>query len=89
MLVKVFAVYDSKLKAYMAPQYFQTGGVAERAFKKAVNTPDTGFFDNPEDYTMFELGTFDDEKGAFELYTAPIVVIKAIQLKETAQNTPS
>lgn len=81
MLVKMFAVYDSKAEAYMMPQYYNTAGLAERAFTQAVNTADTQFFSCPEDFTLFELGTYDDHGAVFDIYAAPVCVVKAIQVK--------
>lgn len=82
MNVKIFAVYDVKAEAFMLPQYYHTGGVAERAFTQAVNTPETQFNANPEDFTLFELGTFDDKDATFNIYAAPISVVKAITVKK-------
>nr|WAE43865.1 MAG: nonstructural protein [Microviridae sp.] len=87
MLIKLFSVYDSALKAFMLPQYYQTSGVAERAFKKGVNTPDQ--FEPAADFTMFELGEFDDETGSVSMHEAPIRVVSALQVKDSTGGSQS
>lgn len=37
--------------------------VAKRNFSHAVNSPDTTFYSNPEDYALFKVGAYDDEAG--------------------------
>lgn len=83
MKVKIYSVYDSKASAFMMPQFYQTAGIAERAFTEAVNTKDTPFFKYPEDFTMFELGVFDDEGATFELHNTPVSMGVAIQFKRS------
>ena len=83
VIVKVFSVYDCKAEAYMMPQYYHTSGVAERAFKQAVNSEDTQFYTNPQDFTLFELGTFDDSRAEFFIYNTPISVVTALQVKKS------
>lgn len=81
MKVKIYSVFDSKAGAFMLPQFYQTPGIAERAFTEACNTKDTPFYKYPEDFTMFELGVFDDEGATFELHNTPISMGIAVQFK--------
>lgn len=80
---KIFTVYDSKVQAYMLPFYQQTKGAAIRAFKDTCNDSTHPFYKHPEDYTLFELGEFDDGKAKFELYKTPISLGVAHEYKET------
>lgn len=63
MTWKVFSVYDSKVEAYLQPFFQRSRGEALRNFIAAVNDPQTMFNKHPEDYTLFEIGEFSEEKG--------------------------
>lgn len=82
MLVKIFSLYDCKAEAYMAPQYFQAKGIAIRAFAELANDGESNVSKHAEDFTLFELGTFDDSCCAFDLYATPISIGKAIEFKK-------
>lgn len=56
-------VYDSKTESYSAPQSFITRGEALRGWGALANDKGTQIGKYPADYTLFEVGTFDDQKG--------------------------
>ena len=60
---KMFVVFDSKANAYMQPWFLTTEGMAIRAFTDCINTKDHNFARHPEDYTLFKIGEFDDQKA--------------------------
>lgn len=60
MFHKVFTIYDSKSDAYLQPFFLHTTGQAVRAISDCVNDPKHQFAKHPADYTLFEIGTFDD-----------------------------
>lgn len=72
MVVKYFAIYDSKLQGYMKPFSAPKTGQAVRSFIDVVNDPKSEFHGHPEDYTLFEIGEFDDETGKFANQQTPI-----------------
>lgn len=82
MIVKIYSVFDSKANAFLLPQFYQTPGIAERAFVEAVNTKDTSFNKYPEDFTLFELGLFDDANASFVLHATPVSIGLALQFKK-------
>jgi len=61
--LKVFAVYDSKAKAYGFPFYFKEKGEALRAFMAWANNKETAVGRWPEDHALFLLGEFDNHSG--------------------------
>ena len=63
MKQKVFAVYDSKAEVYTPPFYMVKTPEAIRAFAYQVNQPGNDFNRFPADYTLFEIGAFDNETG--------------------------
>ena len=69
MILKAFSVYDSAAKAYMTPWFLHQEAQARRVFGNAINQEDHQFYANPEDYTLFYIGQFDDETGMVESVT--------------------
>lgn len=72
MKLKIFSVHDSKAEAFVQPFYSATTGTAVRSFEQAVNTSDHDFHKFAGDYSLFELGSFDQAKGTFEILDSPI-----------------
>lgn len=61
----MFSVYDEKSEAFLLPFFLQTKGQAIRAITDCVNDTNHTFYKHPSDYTLFELGSFDDSTGLF------------------------
>lgn len=80
MVLKVYAVYDSKLEAYMQPFFMQSKGVALRALTETLTQRDHMFSKHPEDFTLFELGEYDDSNGKMLPHLTPIALCKANEL---------
>lgn len=66
MVLKVFSVYDSKVGLFMQPFFFSSNGQALRAWETTVNDPQTMFKRYPNDFTLYELGSFDETSGKFK-----------------------
>ncbi len=64
MILQIFSVYDEKAKAYLAPFFMPQVGQAVRIFANMANDQDHAFGNNPEDYTLYQLGELDDSTGA-------------------------
>ncbi len=60
---RMFVVFDSKARAYLPPFFMPEAGQAVRVFSDMCNSDDHAFGKHPEDYTLFEIGTFDDREG--------------------------
>lgn len=74
MTLKVFAVRDVKSQAFLQPFYSPSVGSALRAFGDAVNDKSCPFNKHPEDYVLYEIGSYDD--GSAGLF--PLEVIKML-----------
>lgn len=79
MRVKIFSVYDSKSEAYMQPFFSPTKGSAVRSFIDSIQDHNTIFCKHPEDYTLFEIGEFDDSTGILITLTTPISLGLALE----------
>jgi hypothetical protein len=84
--LQIFTVYDSKSEAFMPPFYARATGEALRMFENSVKTSDHDFSRWPEDYTLFQLGSFDDNTGSFEIFPTSKSLARAIQFVRKEPN---
>lgn len=80
MILKLYTVYDVKTEAYLKPFEANAKGEAIRLFKKSVNTPDHPFQQYPEDFTLFEIGEWDNSNCAFNIKTNIVPLARAIEM---------
>lgn len=62
-MLKVCAVRDRAVDSFMQPIFVRAVGQATRSFVDEVNKPDSPMFAHPEDYDLYMIGDYDDEKG--------------------------
>lgn len=65
MIHKIYSVYDSKAETYSLPFFVKLPAEAHRYFSSWINDPSHTFGRHPEDYTLFESGSYDDSTGTF------------------------
>lgn len=82
MKLEICAIWDDKAKAYMQPFYMQNKALAVRTFANAVNKTDSQLNVNPEDYTLFHVGSFEDSNGTFVIL-APEVLVTGLQVRKS------
>lgn len=64
MILKIFAVRDAAVEAFLQPFFSPSTGAAIRSLQEAVNDPKHEFSKHAKDYSLWELGSFDDAIGA-------------------------
>lgn len=79
MVQKVFSIYDEKAKMYQPPFMAHTKGQVIRTFTDIVNEKGHPINQHPSDYTLFELGTFDNLTGKYECNKTPLSLGVAIE----------
>lgn len=82
MILKMFTVYDSKSETYFKPIFMLTKGEALRAWIDLANDPQTQFCKYPGDFTMFEIGEFNDQNATFSVYESKINLGTALEHKK-------
>lgn len=65
MILKIFSIQDSKAAAHLPPFFMATTNQAMRTFSDCCNDKKHAFCLHPEDYTIFEHGSFDCDTGQF------------------------
>lgn len=81
MVLKVFTVYDSKVAAYKQPIFMRNAGEAIRAILDVMSNSEHPFSKYAEDYTLFELGEYDDDNASFNMELTPKSLAKLNELK--------
>lgn len=76
--MKIFTVYDSKSEAYLQPFFMQSKGAAVRAFSDLANDKAHTFGKHPEDYVLFEIGSYDEFTAAIVSH-APVSLGVAVE----------
>lgn len=83
MIYKVYSVFDSKIEAYLQPFFMQAKGQAIRGFSDLVNDKNHVFGKHPEDYCLFELGSYDDSSAKFDLNKNPLSIGVGVEFLKT------
>lgn len=86
-----FTVYDEKAEAYLPPFILPTRAMAGRLFADCINDNNHAFGKHPHDYTLFQLGTFDDSSAAVNIKLEPIgngvEFIQNVEISEVQKET--
>lgn len=85
MQLLIFAVKDRATDSFAQPMFLQTRNQAIRLFIDEVNRPaqDNPLNKHPDDYDIYEIGSYDQETAIITPRTAEIVMRgkDAIQIK--------
>lgn len=79
----VFAVYDSKVGLFASPFHMRSRGEALRGFQTVANDPSTDICKFADDFSLFELASYDDDTGVFTNNPAPVSLGLALQYKNS------
>lgn len=80
MELMIFSIYDNAAKAFLQPFFAPTVEAAIRMARSVVSDPNHQFAKYPEDYTLFEIGLFDQGDGSITAAAAPHSVAPLITL---------
>lgn len=72
MFKTAYSVFDSKALIFGNPFYAVNDQVALRDFATASGDPGSAISKNPSDYTLFRVGTYEDDTG--KLYPCEVLV---------------
>lgn len=85
MKTKLFSIYDSKTEVFSQPFHVVTTAQAIREFQSLVGSSDNMIGKFPEDYSLFEVAEFDDNKCVYENLIAPSRVCLATEFVQSMQ----
>lgn len=86
MKLVMLATYDIKAHAFITPFFSQATAVALRDWSTACKDPEHAFARNPEDFQLYELGTFDQVSGMFDPNVPPLHVVSASSIVYPTQS---
>lgn len=87
MLLKAYSVRDSKAGVYNTPFFQRTHGEAERMFHNLVKDPNSTVCKYPDDFDLFHVGEYDDQKGVLLSLDTPQHIQKAAHLISQKSDT--
>ena len=84
MKLFVSAIYDAAVGSYQMPYYSRSKGEAVRIFCDAVNDKNSPFNKHSHDFTLCQVGIFDDQSGIFDnIYNKIMTANEALFLETT------
>lgn len=86
MYYKIYAIFDASVKAYMQPFFLRSQGEALRAFTDLANDDKSNVCRHASDFTLFEIGEYDDTTSKITSFETPERVRGAheVQIKSEA-----
>lgn len=63
MKLQAYVVYDRAASVYSQPMFVLNEAVMLRIIKNCLNNPEHNYSLNPDDYTLYSIGEFDDNTG--------------------------
>jgi|JI61114DRNA_FD_contig_21_3583598_length_731_multi_9_in_0_out_0_2 hypothetical protein len=82
MITKIFTFYDSKVEAYSPPAFMVHRGAAIRSFIELANDGASSVSKYPADFTLFEIGEFDDSTGVITAYEAKVSLGNGLDFRQ-------
>lgn len=80
MILKAYSLFDNKALQYHPPFYASTDAAAIRAVRDLVDDPNTSVGRHPKDYTLYNVGQYDDSNGLFMAQQPLMHVVDAVAL---------
>jgi len=79
MKLFVFSIFDQAAGAYLRPYFSRSDDEGTRSFSKAAQDGDGLISEHPEDFTLFRVGTWDDNTGELD-GSAPVKLVTALEV---------
>jgi len=86
MILKMYSIRDSKGEIFNPPFYSKTHGEAERSFRTLATDSKSTIFQYPEDFDLYQIGTYDPDSGEVKQTEQPKFVISALTMKAAEEN---
>lgn len=80
--IKLYSVYDVKIKGYTPPFPSHTNGSALRQWSDMINDPKSVYSKHPEDYSLVYVADYDDHTGKFMLPKMPEVIGTGLEYQQ-------
>lgn len=84
--MKIVAVYDQAIEAFGRPIFVRSLGEAERSFRDEINNADSPMYKHPEDYSLYSLGTFNEDTGTIDGLEKPQRILTGNNAKQPTED---
>lgn len=71
---EVFCMFDRIANSYGRPFTSYSVGTAVRSFADDLNNSQSPFYNHPDDYDLYHLGSYSDADASFHLLKLPVLV---------------
>lgn len=80
----VVSLLDVQAQAFGRPIFYPAKGAALREIGDEVNRNDSKnmLFQHPQDFRVFELGSWDEQTGIFTCHAQPLLLVDCSALKQ-------
>lgn len=85
----IYSVYDAKVKYFHFPMFMRNRGEALRSWAQVANDEKSTICAHPSDFTLMELGEFDDQTAQITMHSVPESLGLAIQFKQAPETNSS
>lgn len=83
MITKLFSLFDRKTKIFHPPIYCHNTGHALRVYQSALKNGQSNMISEyPEDFTIYQVGSFDDNNGQITGVEQPEFICQLEDLTE-------
>lgn len=86
MNLNIYSLFDDKAKSFATPFFMHNDDVAKRAVQGATMDRQSVVSAHPEDFQLFCLGYFDDQKGMIIPNSHPTLIASVITLRPASFN---
>lgn len=76
---KVYSVFDKKAMFFSSPIIVDYPAQAERAFSQEINNPQSQLNQYAEDFALYQIGEFNEEKGTLIPLDVPMHFHEALE----------
>lgn len=76
---RIYSIHDSKSEAYLQPFFMRTKAEAIRSFQSATKDTTSPFSQYPADFTLYELGEFDELSSSIVTHAKPVHLANAAE----------
>lgn len=80
MILEIYAIHDRVGAFFSAPFFLQNVGLARRTLADIVTDMNTQIARHPHDYSLYHLGSFENESGIFAPLSPPVFICTAASL---------
>lgn len=77
---KIYTLHDMKAETYLPPMVLKNKGEAIRQMETALKNPNTIMHQAPQDFTLMEIGDWNEDTGEISPHDKPILVSNLSEL---------